>query len=333
MVHKELEKLKNLLSDKNQKILITSHSNPDGDAIGSTLALFEYLQLAGFEVNCMVPNPYPSFLAWLNGNEDILVFENKTENSKKIINSADIIFSLDYNGYSRTGVMESHLRNAKAVKVLIDHHLEPEKHFDISISKTETSSTSELIYDLIVFLGDKELLNKSIAEALYVGIITDTGSLSYSCNYSNTYNIISHLIDLGIDGEAIHQLVYGTFSEQRLRLLAYCLGDRLTVLPQFKTAYIYLTKDDLERFNYQPGDTEGVVNYALTVQGIEFAALFTERDDYIRISFRSKGDFSVNDFARKYYEGGGHKKAAGGNSHKNMQETLNEFVEHLKHLK
>lgn len=330
MIQTELFKLKKLLSDKNLKIAITTHKNPDGDAIGSSLALYEYLKLKKYHVNCIVPNSYPTFLAWLPGNEDILVFENEIEKSVQIIEEADIVFSLDYNAFHRSGEMEETITNSKAKKVLIDHHLEPAKYFDISLSRTSTSSTSELIYELIDFLGDKSLINKNIAESIYVGIVTDTGSFSYSCNYPETYNVVSHLIELGVDGELIHQLIYSTFSEERLRLLGYCLSERLHVLPQYKTAYIYLTKEDLKHYNHKSGDTEGVVNYALTIQGIEFAVLFTERDDLIRISFRSKGNFSVNNFARKYYEGGGHKKAAGGNSQKSMDITLQDFIENLK---
>lgn len=330
MIQTELLKLKRLLSDNKQQIVITSHKNPDGDAIGSSLALYEFLTLLGFQVNCILPNSYPSFLSWLSGNENILVFDENKESSMDLIKSADVIFSLDYNAFYRTGDMSEVLANSNAKKVLIDHHLDPANYFDITISKTQTSSTSELVYEAIDFLGYKNIINKNIAESLYVGIITDTGSFSYSCNYSETYKITAHLIELGVDGEYIHQLVYSTFTENRLRLLGYCLSERLHVLPQYKTAYIYLTKDDLKKFNYQAGDTEGVVNYALTISGIEFAALFSEKEDLIRISFRSKGEFSVNDFARKHFDGGGHKKAAGGNSNKTMSETLKKFIENLK---
>lgn len=330
MIQTEFLKLKKLLTDKKQKIVISTHKNPDGDAIGSSLALYEYLKLLGYQVDCIVPNEYPSFLAWLPGNQNILVFDQEIEKSKKIINSADIIFSLDYNDFQRAGEMGDAITISSAKKVLIDHHLEPAKYFDVSISKTNTSSTAQLIYEMIDYLGDKNSINKAIAESLYVGIITDTGSFSYACNFPETYNIVAHLIDLGVDGEKIHQNLFSTFSADRLRLLGYCLSERLHVLAHHKVAYIYLTKDDLKKFNYKSGDTEGIVNYALTIQGIEFAALFTEREDLIRISFRSKGDFSVNEFARKHFNGGGHKKAAGGNSSKNMDETLKKFIEKLK---
>jgi len=213
--------------------------------------------------------------------------------------------------------------------VLIDHHLNPSDEFDFKISCAAVSSTSELVYDFIEAQDDLDLMDREIAENIYTGIITDTGSLSYSCNYIKTYLIIAELFKLGIDGEHIHRLVYDTYSENRMRLLGYCLSDRLIVLPKYKTAYIWLTQDDLLKFDHQIGDTEGVVNYALSIEGITMAALFTERNDRVRISFRSKGEFSVNEFARKHYAGGGHRNAAGGDSFVDMKETLRTFEELL----
>ncbi len=331
MAPAELNKLNKLLDKDSVRIVLTTHKNPDGDAIGSVLALYGYLRSRGFNnVECIVPDAYPSFLAWLPNNDVIYVFENDSDYCNELIKQADIIFSLDYNAFHRTGIMEESLTKASGKKVLIDHHLEPDSCFDISYSKIDTSSTAELIYNFIESNQNTHLITKAIAEALYVGIMTDTGSFSYSCNYEKTYHIVAHLIKLGIDSEKIHQLIYNTFTENRLRLLGYCLSERLTVLKEKRTAYIYLTKEDLNRFNYQTGDTEGVVNYALSIEDIEIAALFTERDDLIRISLRSKGDFSVNDFARKYFDGGGHKRAAGGNSYESMQNTLKRFEEKIR---
>ncbi len=329
----ELKKLKQLLEDKNQNIIITSHRNPDGDALGSALAFYEYLAQQGFNVNCVLPNYAPSFLTWLKGYDQIVIYDETPEVAKKLINEASVVFSLDYNIYHRTGNMQTALSNTKAKKVLIDHHLEPWQGFDISISKVDISSTSELLFDVIAFLGGKEQINKTIAEALYVGIVTDTGSFSYSCNYPGTYNKIAYLMEKEVDAEKIHQLLYATFTEDRLRLLGHCLSERLRVLPEHKTAYIFLSREDLERFNYQTGDNEGIVNFALTIKGIEFAAMFTQRNNKVRISFRSKGNFSVNEFARTHYNGGGHKNAAGADSFKNMDETLKEFVELVKNIK
>ncbi len=215
--------------------------------------------------------------------------------------------------------------NAKGVKIMIDHHINPDlTAYDFSFSTTETSSTSELIFDMMAELNPK-LINKTISECIYVGIMTDTGSFSYSCNSEKTFRIVAELFKNGIDGVKIHKLIYDTFSESRLRLLGYCLSDKLVVLPKYHTAYIWLTKEELDRFNYKTGDTEGVVNYALGIKGIKFAALFTEREDKIRISFRSTDTFEVNTFARRHYEGGGHKNAAGGDSFIPMKDTLEIF--------
>lgn len=330
MINNELKKLSNLLFDSNRDIVITSHKNPDGDAIGSSLALYEYLKLLGFSVHCIIPNSFPTFLSWLKGSEKILIYQNEVEKSQKLLVSSDIIFCMDYNAFHRLGEMESDIRNSNAKKILIDHHPDPEENFDVSISKIKISSTAEIVYKIIDFFKNKNKINKSIAEALYVGIITDTGSLSYTCNYPNTYKTIAFLLKKDIDAEKIQQNLYSTFSLSRLRLLGHCLSNRLQVLPKFKTAYIYLTKDDLKKFNYQHGDTEGVVNYALTIQDVYLAALFIERKKHIRISLRSKGKIAVNDFAKTYYKGGGHINAAGGDSFKNMKDTIKDFKEFIK---
>jgi phosphoesterase RecJ-like protein len=325
LIQKDLDRLTGILSDKTVQIVLTTHKSPDGDAIGSMLALYGYLRKLALNVSCIVPDAYPNFFKWLPNNNAIKIFDNEKEECINLIENSDILFSLDYNAYHRTGKMEEHLNNTTATKILIDHHLEPDNCFDISFSEINTSSTSELVYEIIEALGNLQLLNKDIAEALYVGIMTDTGSFSYACNYKKTFQIIAHLIELGVNGEKIHQLVYSTFTESRLRLLGFCLSKRLVVIKNAKAAYIYLSKEDLKEYKYKSGDTEGVVNYALTIKGIEVAALFTERDNFIRISLRSKGNFSVNNFARQYFDGGGHKKAAGGNSYLNMKETLKQF--------
>jgi phosphoesterase RecJ-like protein len=223
-------------------------------------------------------------------------------------------------------------KSSKAVKILIDHHLDPAVFTDYTISKPATSSTSELIYEFLLALNKKQLINKEVAECLYTGIVTDTGSFSYSCNYEATYLIISELIKLGIDGEQIHRLVYDTYSEDRMRLLGYCLSEKLKVFQKYGTAYISLTKEDLKKFNFKIGDTEGVVNYALSIEGISVAVLFMERDGYIKLSLRSKGNISVETIARKYYDGGGHHNASGGSSYVGMEQTLKEFEKLLPEL-
>ncbi|MFC2102437.1 bifunctional oligoribonuclease/PAP phosphatase NrnA [Bacteroidota bacterium] len=332
MKNTDFLKVQELLSSS-QNILLTTHTNPDGDAIGSSLAFYRYLLKKGHSVSMMVPDVFPSFLGWLADTEKIVVFSEQKEKVLKAISEATVIFSLDYNDLSRIKDATDPVRNSAALKIVLDHHLHPSDDYDLKLSVTGTSSTAELVFDFIQAMGDEELMDKEIAEALYTGIVTDTGSFSYSCNYVKTYEVIAALFRCGIDGEHIHRLIYDTYSEHRLRLLGYSLSERLVVLPEFHTAYIYLTEEDLERFHYQIGDTEGVVNYALSIEGINMAALFSERDNSIRISFRSKGNFSVERIASDYFDGGGHANASGATSYLSMEETVKKFRDLLSHYK
>lgn len=311
------------------RILITTHTNPDGDAIGSSLALYAYLQKTGHTVSVMIPDPYPGFLAWLPLADTIHVYSEDPLTCEEKISAAEIIIAADYNNFIRLNGIGDKVLISSALKILIDHHLNPANHFDLKISISKVSSTSELVYDFIVANGDAALLDKSMAEALYVGIVTDTGSFSYSCNYVKTYLAVAELYRLGIDGEHIHRLVYDTYSENRLRLLGLSVSDNLTVLHEYHTAFITLSKADLERFDYQIGDTEGVVNYALSIKAINLAALFMERDGIVKVSFRSKGSFSVDKLARDHFDGGGHRNASGANCKTTLTETVRKFQEIL----
>lgn len=313
-------------------IVIVTHTNPDGDAIGSSLGFYHFLRSfhPGANVCVIVPNEFPSFLKWMHGVEDIMVFQSSEEESLKKLAKADLCFCLDFNSVKRTDKLSTHLESTDVFKILIDHHPQPENTFDLMISCTQSSSTSELIFDLIQAMSGVGGLNKDAASCLYVGIMTDTGSFSYSCRRPDTYLAVAELIRQGIDSELIHRKVYDTYSENRMRLLGYCLSERLTVLKDLRTAYIYLTTEDLNRFDHQNGDTEGVVNYALSIEGIVLAVLFTQKEDRIRLSMRSKGEFSVNDLARKHFNGGGHRNASGGDSYSSMQETLTFFETILK---
>lgn len=325
----DFKEVKSLFITKKQ-ILITSHSNPDGDALGSALALFHFFKQSGHEVRVMMPNAYPDFLNWLPGSKNIIFFEDNEEECISLFNSAEIIFSLDYNSPSRIGKAAEYLENANGTKILIDHHLEPLKEaFNHCFSTVKTSSTCELVFQFMTAI-DAGSLNKDIAECIYVGIMTDTGSFSYNCNYVTTFLIVSELISLGIDISRISRLIYSNKREEQLRLLGFSLSEKLTVIPEYHTAFIALTRKDMYRYDYKTGDTEGLVNYALSIKGIKLAALFTERKDKIRISFRSAGDFSVNEFARKHYVGGGHKNAAGGDSFEEMDQTIERFKHLLK---
>ncbi len=315
---------------KKRNIVIVSHSNPDGDAVGSSLALYNYFLLKNHEVNVIVPNNFPDYLAWMKGSKNILIYNSKKNACKHLIENADVIFCLDFNALNRVDKLEEPLRKATAKKVLIDHHLQPElDSFDHAFSEIKVSSTAELIYDFITAFGNNELINIDIAACIYAGIMTDTGSFSYSCNYEKTYQITASLIKLGMDAEEIHNLVYDTFSENRLRLLGFCLSEKLKVIEDLSSAYIVLSKEELNRFNYQVGDTEGVVNYALSINNIKLAALFTEREGKIRISFRSKGEVDVNVFARTYFEGGGHRNASGAISYLSLNEAIKRFEDGL----
>ncbi len=331
MNKKDIEFLKKSLANP-RRIAILVHYNPDGDAIGSALALSEYLRTNKHDVNICSPNIYPDFLQWMPEIEQVKVATTEMDVCIEKITQAELIFCVDFNTPSRIGVLQPYLENAKGIKVLIDHHMLPSPDFDIIYSVSENmSSTAELIYNFLIYkLEEKNSITKTMADCLYVGIITDTGSLSYACNSLETYDIIGKLVALGVDGEDIHRKIYDNYSENRIRLLGFCLSERLVVLNEFAASYIYLTKEDLKRFSYKHGDTEGFVNYGLSMKGINFTAFFMEREDRVRVSFRSRNGFSANKYARTYFEGGGHKYAAGGDSFRNMKDTVAYFEKMLK---
>jgi len=305
------------------KFVVTTHTNPDGDAIGSSLALYHLLKAMGKEVDVVVPNKYPAFISWLPGDEHILVYEQDHKKAQKVIAEAQLIFCLDYNAIHRSGSLQDILRVAEAPRMMIDHHPEPEtKAFEFLYSTTETSSTSELIYNFILQISDVKQITKEIATCLFVGIMTDTGSFSFACNRPDTFEATAALMKTGIDAEWIHRMVYDTFSENRLRLLGFSLSEKLVVRSEYATAYIALSKQDLDHFQYQVGDTEGIVNYALSIEGVTMAVLLTERRGRIRLSFRSKGNFSVNQIAKDHFQGGGHRNAAGGDVYDSLEKAV-----------
>lgn len=313
-----------------KQIAIVTHANPDGDAVGSLLGLQHLFHAMGKNCFGIAPNDFPEFLKWLDGAEEILRFDQNTKKCTEVLMVADCIIAVDFNSLDRVGNdLKTLISNSTATKVLVDHHLQPESFAQIKFSTVQTSSTSELIYGIVKKCELLKHVSKKTAEALYVGIITDTGTFSYACNYTNTFLTVAELITKGINPELIHQKVYDTNTENRLKLLGYSLSEKLKVLHEYNTAYISLTKKELESFNFKQGDTEGIVNYALSIKDVNFAAMFIEKKNLIRISFRSKGTFSVNDFARKYYEGGGHKNAAGGNSYVSMENTIAKFEDLL----
>lgn len=326
-----IRKVSQLLSDKDQPIAIVTHTNPDGDALGSSLALFGYLQKAGFEnISVISPNDFPSFLKWLPWQEEVIIADQNLERAKAAIKNASLVFCLDFNGLGRAENVEGALRTTNAVKILIDHHPQPANEFDILFSEIKVSSTAELVYDFVVALGGEKLIDRPIAECLYTGIVTDTGSFSYSCNEPKTYEITAKLMNLGVDGEHLHRLIYNTYSADRMRLLGYCLSEKLVVIPQQQAAYISLGQDELKKFNHQDGDTEGVVNYAMSIENINLAALFIEKPDHVKISFRSSGQVDVNLLARNHFNGGGHRNASGGKSFEKLDVVIKRFEELLE---
>lgn len=328
-----LNELKKLLSSP-KKIAIIPHKNPDGDAIGSTLALWHYLVNTGHTASIVAPNDYPKFLKWMPGSDQILNFEKENSQSKSCINNADIIFTLDFNHLGRVGQMSEILESAKATFVMVDHHQEPSDYAKIMYSDVKMSSTCEMVYVLINQLGNENSITPEMANCIYTGIMTDTGSFKFAATTSNTHRVIADLLDKGAEGTEIHHRIYDTNSPSRLHLLG-CALKNMVILEEYSTAYITMSQDELDTYNYQKGDTEGFVNYGLTLDGIKFAVIFIEnREEGIyKISFRSVGEFSVNDFARKHFNGGGHTNAAGGKSDDNLEETITKFTSLLPSYK
>lgn len=326
MNKQDISSIKQLLSTK-KKIVIVPHKNPDGDAIGSTLGLYHYLLKGNHDVTVISPNDYPEFLKWIPGENTILKHDSQTEICDLKINEANIIFTLDFNALHRAGHMETVLSGSTAIKIMIDHHQSPDDYARYVFSDVSMSSTCEMVYHFIDMLGDTDKVDMPIATCLYVGIMTDTGSFRFRSTTSRTHEIIAHLIEKGADNTSIHGHIYDSNSYNRLQLLG-CALNNLKVIPEWRTAYITLSQAELQKYDYKKGDTEGVVNYGLSLDGIVLAAIFIEdrQEGIIKISLRSKGDFSVNELSRAHFNGGGHTNAAGGKSHLSLQKTVEKFI-------
>ncbi len=309
---------------KMRSIVIIVHQNPDGDAIGSALALYAFLVNQQHQVDVLVPNEYPFFLKWLPNSDKVLVFTDKHDEVIRKISESEIIFCLDFNEPKRIGKMADSLIASSAVKVLIDHHPPSEPFTDFSMCDTSVSSAAELVYEFMIRFDCKSV-DKAVAECIFTGMMTDTGCFNFNSSRPRTYAIVSELLFLGINKDRNFSNVYDNYSVERMKLLGYTLDNKLVVYPDFHAAYISLTKDELKNHQSQTGDTEGFVNYALSIKGIVFSVFFTETDDFIKISLRSKGSFDVNQFSRKHFNGGGHQNAAGGRAYMTMAETLAYF--------
>ena len=330
--HKQIESLKEMLAQPRLRIVILSHTNPDGDAVGSSLAWAEVLRARGHEVTCVVPNKYPYFLDWMPGIEEVVVFKTDTEGrAVKAIAEADVLFCLDFNAVSRLEILsETNQGNTTARRVLIDHHLQPDEGFDIVFSHPESSSTCFLVYCLVEAMYGTGAITRRMGELLYVGMMTDTGNFAFSHLTPELFRAVAVLLEKGISIPEIHNSVYNAYTEGRARLFGYAINRKMALIEDGTVAYMSLLESEMRRFQFQQGDSEGFVNYALTIKKVKMSAMFLAHRKFIRISLRSRGDVDVNLFARKYFNGGGHKNAAGGKSFLSMEETIDHYIRSVR---
>ena len=333
MTNEEITQLKELLSIP-KRVVIVPHKGPDGDAMGSTLALKLLLEKQDHRVQLIAPNDYPNFLKWLPYQEEVLIYENSRDKADSFIKEADIIFTLDFNHLSRAGEMQEILEAAPGTFIMIDHHQQPDDYADFMYSDVTMCSTSQMVYHFTEKLGLQNEITPQMATCLYTGIMTDTGSFRYRSTTSITHRVVADLIEKGADNTSIHENVFDTSSYSQLQLLGIALQN-LRVVEGLRTAYITLSQEELDRHNFKKGDTEGFVNYGLSLEGIVFAAIFIEHeaDQIVKISLRSKGTFSVNEFARQHFSGGGHTNAAGGKSNLSLEKTVEKFISILPRYK
>jgi phosphoesterase RecJ-like protein len=323
-----------LLLSTPKKIAIIPHRGPDGDAMGSTLALYHFFLKNNHFPVVVSPNDFPDFLAWMPGSETVIIYEKDKEKATKILEEAEVVFTLDFNALHRVGEMETVLEKLTAPFIMIDHHQKPDDYATYTYSDVAFGSTCEMVYNFISFLDKKQDLDKTIATCIYTGILTDSGSFRFPKTTGTTHRIIAELIDLGVENTVIPTLLFDNSSYNRLQLLGRALQN-MKVMMDHKTSYTSLTQEELNSFDYIKGDTEGIVNYGLSIKGIVFTAIFIENKEerIIKISFRSQGSFDVNQFARDHFQGGGHSNAAGGKSEISMEETIAKFENLVHNLK
>ena len=329
----DLAALKHLLSQP-RKIVITTHHKPDGDAMGSSLGLYNYLIQQGHHTHVITPTDYPDFLAWMPGNENVIIFTEYPDESAVLVAEAEIIFCLDFNTLSRINELGELVRASSAIKIMIDHHLEPEDFDDYRHWDINACASAQLVYDFIANqLQNKALVNKDVATCLYTGIMTDSASFRLPNTTPAVHRIAADLIEAGAVNWHIHELVYSNSSENRLNFLGHCLKNKLEVLYEYNTAFISVNKQELEEYDVITGDTEGIVNYALSITGMRLAAFIVERTDKVKLSLRSRGEFPANEICKKYFNGGGHRNAAGGTSTDSLEEVINQFKQILPEYK
>lgn len=324
--HEKKQAFVALLSNP-KRIVITTHQNPDGDAIGSSLGLWAILNQLGHSVKVIPPTDSPDFLKWMPNFSEVIHFESSSQSeAKSLIANAEIIFCLDFSSYSRLKTMEANIKASTAPIVLIDHHEQPEVVAEFVFWNQKAAATCELVYQLVEQTFGTATINKDAATCLYAGLVTDTGSFRFDSTTCDVHRIAGELINKGIRPSLIHRQLFDTNTFDRMRFLGYALHEKLTYLPDYRVAYFTFSKEELELFNSKNGDTEGIVNYGLSIKGTVMSAIFVEREDLIKISFRSVEDFSVSELARTHFDGGGHKNAAGGRSYDSLEKTLEKFL-------
>ncbi|PCJ81520.1 MAG: DHH family phosphoesterase [Bacteroidetes bacterium] len=309
-----------------KRIVLTGHRGPDGDAVGACLALWNHLKENGIDSTVVMPDPYPEFIFWMNGHEDIVLHSDKPNLAEELVTQAEVLFVLDYNDSSRVGDLQSALDNTGAFTVMVDHHQMPSDFVDMMFSDSLSCSTCEMIYRLIEKWGEARVISKSTAECIYCGIMTDTGSFRFPSVTPRTHRIAASLLETGMDHSAIHSRVYDNNREGKLKLVGYAISEKLQVFPEFHAAIISLSAEELNRFGYKKGDTEGLVNTALSIEGVNFAAFIHESSERVKMSFRSVGEFSAREFSAKHFGGGGHHNAAGGASQDSLEDVLKKIV-------
>lgn len=327
---KEIHEIYGQLAEK-KNIVITTHQKPDADAMGSSLGLAHFLRQFNHQVTVISPTNWARWLDWMPGTKDVLDYElHKAEGDKKL-DEADWLFCLDHNHFSRTKSMVPKLVQLTCTKILIDHHQEPDTAaFNYGVSNTGKSSTCEMVYDFIVNSGHRDMINLPVAECLYAGVVADTGSFRFSSTHASVHRMVAYLKEMGLEHTKVHEALYDNFLENRLRFLGYVLSNKMEINYELNTALMWISKQELQKYDIRTGDTEGLVNYPLSIQGIKLVGLVIDRDEERKWSFRSKGDFDCNSFARKYFSGGGHFNAAGGRDGDSLQDTIKKFKQAIE---
>ncbi|MEO1515118.1 MAG: bifunctional oligoribonuclease/PAP phosphatase NrnA [Bacteroidota bacterium] len=313
-------------------LVLTSHRNPDGDAIGSTLGMYHYLIQNGHSVKMIFPSDYPLVFGWMPAVDEVLIYDSEPDEAEKALRRSQMVFSLDYNSLERIDKLGEIIAELKVPITMIDHHLYPDGFADFSLSRPSASSTCELVYDFIQLMDQAEQINPTVGECLFAGILTDTGSFKYATS-PHLFRIVADLVERGVDDYKLQDLIFNSMEEKQLVLLGHCLANRMEILDEYKTGIITLNRRDYERFDIQRGDTEGIVNFLLKIRNVKIAAFITEQPTIVKISLRSKGDISVQEIAQKYFKGGGHKNASGGSSYKGLRATVDKFKSVLPEFK